>query len=133
MVGAIKFSETDQHCSVVAFSELITAYDLVTKVGNWLRKTTPSFWIDGQWLIFSRIVTDFSFANLNSISIEFNNMSFIDYMDYYNNIITINLCCCFCSKKKYIERRLLTEVMVALVNKCMVFWNPIKVDNSRRK
>lgn len=105
MVVAIRFSDTDKHCSVVPVSELITADHSVDKVGNWFRKTKLFYTkLLNRWPIFSRIITDFSFVNLNAINNEFNNMSLIEYMEYCysvlvngkppnSNIITINLCC----------------------------------------
>lgn len=68
---------------------MISASHTITTIGGWLR-SVRIFLIKElkRWPVFDSIVTDFSYANINSIMMEFNQMTIPEYLIMTHNWIS---------------------------------------------
>lgn len=80
-VGIIKrksANENDNHDLFPVFEMISSSHDVVA-IGNWLRTTKERLAVTEHWL--DRVVSDMSFATINSLCDIFNHMSFVEYLN----------------------------------------------------
>lgn len=101
--GVIR-TQNDRVCAVL---ELISSNHDAGTIGMWLTKfRLYATTVLSRWPLFFAVVVDFSFALLNAVSIFWNNVTLLDYLNivYHNlvnnkqplpgNLIRISICCC---------------------------------------
>lgn len=111
LVITFKNNKSDRDRTSFPVSELISSAHSVDAISTWLsslrlflEEEMPKL----KWPVFNRIISDKSFANLNAISISFNRISLLEYLNLTYDAITkgatmkekikIHLCVCHIMK-----------------------------------
>ncbi|XP_046681270.1 LOW QUALITY PROTEIN: uncharacterized protein LOC124368040 [Homalodisca vitripennis] len=107
--------------NVLPASEFISNSHTSASIGFWLLHYKQFLINNNQWPICSRVVTDFSWAIINAVLIQWNCMSMVPYLLVCHEIVNIvkdihlALFTVIPSKKKHIKE-LVMQVMCSIIN-----------------